>query len=158
MNWFYVLIFLRCFLFHLSFLILFLFLLSRNRKLYETWSCQAHQMRKRRWATRETYVANVTNAYKIFEVKPKSKIKEDITKCSNELNNKLTRRNSTTNIYWRNIGYMFRPVNRSSSGLHRNKSQVLFRYWDPNIFTIVNVHKNWYWNIWGWDLVSDIGD
>ena len=43
------------------------------------------------------------------------------------------------------IGYMFRPVNRSSSGLHRNKSQVLFRYWDPGIFTIVNVGKKWYW-------------
>jgi len=40
---------------------------------------------------------------------------------------------------------MFRPVNRSSSSLQQNKSQVLFRYWDPNIFTAVNVHKNWYW-------------
>ena len=39
------------------------------------------------------------------------------------------------------IGYMFRPVNRSSSGLQRNKSQVLFRYWDPDVFVVVNVHK-----------------
>ena len=31
------------------------------------------------------------------------------------------------------IGYMFRPVNRSSSGLHQNKSQMLLEYWDPNI-------------------------
>ena len=52
------------------------------------------------------------------------------------------------------VGYMFRPVNRPSSGLQQNKSQVLFRYWDPNIFTAVNVHKIWYWikcetyNVW----------
>jgi len=30
------------------------------------------------------------------------------------------------------IGYMFRPVNRSSSGLQQNKSKVLLRNWDPN--------------------------
>jgi len=52
------------------------------------------------------------------------------------------------------IGYMFRPVKRSSSDLQQNKSQVLFRYWDPNIFTVVDVHKIWYWikcetyNVW----------
>ena len=40
------------------------------------------------------------------------------------------------------IGYMYRPVNRSSSGLHRNKSQVLFRYWDRNIITVVNIQKD----------------
>jgi len=39
------------------------------------------------------------------------------------------------------IGYMFRPVNRSTSGLQQNKSQVLFRYWDRNIFIAVNIHK-----------------
>jgi len=43
------------------------------------------------------------------------------------------------------ICYMFRPVNSSSSGLQQSKYQVLFRYWDPNIFTVVNVHKIWYW-------------
>jgi len=44
------------------------------------------------------------------------------------------------------IGYMFRPVNRSSSGFQQNKSQVLFKYWDPCIFTVVNIQKKtWYW-------------
>ena len=28
---------------------------------------------------------------------------------------------------------MFRPVNRSSSGLQQNKSKVLLENWDPNI-------------------------
>ena len=42
------------------------------------------------------------------------------------------------------MGHMFRPVNRSSSGFQQNKSQVMFRYWGPNIFTIVNVYKIWY--------------
>jgi len=37
------------------------------------------------------------------------------TKLAYALNNKLTRHISTTNIYWRNIGYMFQPVSRSSS-------------------------------------------
>ena len=68
-----------------------------------------------------------------------------ITKCSNELNNKLISTRQHNKYLLEYIGYMFRPVNRSSSGLHRNKSLVLFRYWYPNIFTIVNVHKNWYW-------------
>ena len=30
-------------------------------------------------------------------------------------------------------GYMFRPANRSSSGLQKNKSRVLLRNLDPNI-------------------------
>ena len=29
---------------------------------------------------------------------------------------------------------MFRPVNRSSSGLQQNKSKVLLRNWNPNVF------------------------
>ena len=37
---------------------------------------------------------------------------------------------STTDIYLDYIGYMFRPVNRSSSGHQSNKSKVLLRYWD----------------------------
>ena len=67
-------------------------------------------------------------------------IKEGITKCSNKLNNKL---NSTCqhNKYLLEYIGMFRPVNRSSSGLHWNTSHVLFRYRGPNIFTIVNIHK-----------------
>ena len=31
------------------------------------------------------------------------------------------------------LGFMFRPVNRSSSGHQYSESEVLFRYWDPNI-------------------------
>ena len=30
------------------------------------------------------------------------------------------------------LDYMFRPVNRSSSGHQYSESEVLFRYWDPN--------------------------
>jgi len=70
------------------------------------------------------------------------------------LNNKVTSARQHNKYLLQYTGYMFRPVNRSSSGLQQNKSQVLFRYWDPNIFTIVNVHKNWHWikcetyNVW----------
>ena len=39
---------------------------------------------------------------------------------------------STTNIYWSNK-LMFRPTNRSSSGLQQNKSKVLFGNWDPSV-------------------------
>ena len=49
---------------------------------------------------------------------------------------------STTNIYLEYIGYMFRPVNRSSSDLQQNKSKVLFKNRDPNIFTIVDIIKS----------------
>ena len=62
-------------------------------------------------------------------------------KCSNEINNKLTRTRQHSRYLLQYVGYKFRPVNRSSSGLHRNKSQVLFRYWDLNIFTFVDVYK-----------------
>jgi len=44
---------------------------------------------------------------------------------------------STTNIYLEYIGYMFRPVNRSSSGHQSKKSKVLLRYWDPNIYNYI---------------------
>jgi len=46
---------------------------------------------------------------------------------------------NSQNIYQHNkyllehIGYVFQPVNRSSSGLQQNKSKVLLRNWDPNI-------------------------
>jgi len=66
---------------------------------------------------------------------------EGITNCSNGLSNKLTSTRQHNKYLLQYIGYMFRPVNRSSSGLHRNKPQVSFRYWDPNIFTVVNIHK-----------------
>jgi len=51
---------------------------------------------------------------------------------------------STTNIYLEYIYYMFRPVNRSSSGHQPNKSKVLFKYWDPNIYNYIQC-KIWYW-------------
>ena len=35
------------------------------------------------------------------------------------------------------IDYVFRPVNRSSSGHQSNKSKVLLRYWDPNIYKYI---------------------
>jgi len=46
--------------------------------------------------------------------------------------------NKFTNVRQHNylldhIGYMFLPVNRSSSGLQRNKSKMLLENWDPNI-------------------------
>jgi len=66
---------------------------------------------------------------------------EGIRTCSNEINNKLTSTRQHNKYFLDYIGYMFRLVNRSSSGLQQNKSQVLFRYWDPNIFTAVNVQK-----------------
>jgi len=50
---------------------------------------------------------------------------------------------STTNIYVEYIGYMFRPVNRSSSGHQSNKSKVLFIYWNPNIYNYIQ-YKIWY--------------
>jgi len=56
-----------------------------------------------------------------------------------ELRNKLTSTRQHNKYLLEYIGHMFRPINRSSSGLKQNKSQVLFRY--PNIFTIVNAHK-----------------
>jgi len=52
--------------------------------------------------------------------------KGGITKCSNELNNKLTSIRQHNKYLLESIGYMFRPVNRSSSGLQQNKSLVLF--------------------------------
>jgi hypothetical protein len=62
--------------------------------------------------------------------------KESITKCSNELNNKLTSTRQHNQYLLEHIGYMFRPANRSSPDPHRNKSQVLFRYCDPNNFQL----------------------
>jgi len=60
----------------------------------------------------------------------------------NFLNNKLTNTRQHNKYLLEYIDYMFRPVNRSSSGLQQNKSQVLFRYWDPNIFTVVKYIKS----------------
>ena len=63
--------------------------------------------------------------------------------CS-EINNKLTNTRQHNKYLWGYIGYIFLPVNWSSPGLQHNKSQVLFRYWDPINFAVVNVHKIWY--------------
>ena len=51
--------------------------------------------------------------------------------------NKITNIRQHNNYLLEYIGYMFRPVNRSSSG-HRwySELKVLFRYWDPNIYSI----------------------
>jgi len=43
--------------------------------------------------------------------------KEGITKCSNEINDKLTNIRQHNKYLLEYIGYMFRPVNKSSSGL-----------------------------------------
>ena len=58
------------------------------------------------------------------------------------LNNKLTSTRQHNKYLLEYLGYTFRPANVSSPGLDRNTSQVLFRYWDPNIFTVVKVYKN----------------
>jgi hypothetical protein len=54
-------------------------------------------------------------------------------KCSNEVYNKFTNTRQHNKYLLEHIGYMFRPVNRSSSGLQQNKSKVMLRNWDPNI-------------------------
>ena len=71
--------------------------------------------------------------------------KEGITMRSNKINDKVISTHQHNKYLLEYIDYMFRPVNRSSSGLQQNMSQVLFRYCDPNIFTVLNVHKIWYW-------------
>ena len=38
-------------------------------------------------------------------------------------------------------GYMFRPISRSSSGLHSRLSLVLCAHWDPNMFTLIEYIK-----------------
>jgi len=70
-------------------------------------------------------------------------LKVDLTRCSNEISNNLTNTHQHNEYLMEYIGYMFRPVNRSSSGLQQNKSEALFRYWDPNIiFMYVHICKN----------------
>ena len=59
--------------------------------------------------------------------------REGVTKFCNEINNKLTGTRQHNKYLLEYIGYIFRPVDRSSSGLQQNKSQSLFRYLDPNI-------------------------
>jgi len=60
--------------------------------------------------------------------------REVISKCSNEVYNKFPNTRQHNKYLLQQIGYMFRPVNRSSSGLQQNKSKVLLRNWNPNIF------------------------
>ena len=54
-------------------------------------------------------------------------------KCSDEVYNKFTNIRQHNNYLLDHTGYMFRPVNRSSSGLQQNKSKVRLENWDPNI-------------------------
>ena len=42
------------------------------------------------------------------------------------------------------MGYVFRPVNSSSSGLQQNKSKVLLSNWDPNTYSCKQ-YKIRYW-------------
>jgi len=69
-------------------------------------------------------------------------LREGITKCSNEVYNKFTKYTSAQQIFIGAIGYMFRSVNRSSSGLQHNKSNVLLRNWHPNILYSCKQVKN----------------
>jgi len=62
-----------------------------------------------------TYSVHVLSTFMII-------FREGITKCSNEVYNKLTKYTSAQQLFIGAIGYMFRPVNRSSSGLQQNKS------------------------------------
>jgi len=82
---------------------------------------------------------------KLFKASLAANFKEGITKCSNEINNKLIGTRQHSKYLLEYIGYMFRTVNRSSSGLQQSKSQMLFRYCDPNIFTVVKYITFWYW-------------
>jgi len=59
-------------------------------------------------------------------------LRDGITKCSNEVYNKFTNIHQQNKYLLERIGYMFRPVNKSSSGLQQNKSKLLLRNWDPN--------------------------
>ena len=64
-------------------------------------------------------------------------------KCSNEIYNKFTDIRQHNKYLLEYIGYMFRPVNRSSSCHQLSESKVLFRYWDPNIYNCKQ-YKIWY--------------
>jgi len=50
---------------------------------------------------------------------------EGITVCSNELNNKLTNTRQHNKYLLEYIGYMFRTVDRSSSGLQWNVADAV---------------------------------
>ena len=67
--------------------------------------------------------------------------KEGITNCSKEQSNKLNSTRQHNKYVLQYIGYMFRPVNRSSSGLHRNSLGCCLGIGIPNIFTVVNIYK-----------------
>jgi len=61
-------------------------------------------------------------------------VREGTSKCSNEVYNKFTNIRQHKKYLLEHIGYMFRPVNTSSSGLQQKKSRVLLRNLDTNIF------------------------
>ena len=72
-------------------------------------------------------------------------ISSDIAQSSGYFN-KFTDTRQHNSYLLDHMGYMFRPVNRSSSGLRQNKSNVLFRKIGIPIFcTVVKKYKIWYW-------------
>jgi len=60
-------------------------------------------------------------------------LREGFTKWSNDVYNKFTNRRQHNNYLLDHIGYMFRPVNKSSSDLQQNNWKVLLENWDHNI-------------------------
>ena len=76
------------------------------------------------------------------EIKKHYFFREGITKCS-DVYSKVTGIRQHKKHLLEYIGYMFRPVNRLSSGHQSSKSKVLLRYWDPNIYSYIQ-YKIWY--------------
>jgi len=66
--------------------------------------------------------------------------REGVTKCSKEVRvyDKFIDIRQHNKYLLEYLGYMFRPVNKSSSGHQYSESEVLFRHWDPNIYNIYN--------------------
>jgi len=74
----------------------------------------------------QAVVSKVMNLRVFLSVKNVS-FREGITKCSNEAYNKFTNIRQHNNYLLEHIGYMFRPVNRSSSGLIVTCTPII--YW-----------------------------
>ena len=56
--------------------------------------------------------------------------------------NKFTNTRQQNKYLLEHIGYKFRPVNKSSSGLQEDKSKVLLKNWDTNILYSCKQMKN----------------
>ena len=61
---------------------------------------------------------------------------------SKEVYNELTNIRQHINYLLDHTGYMFRPLDRSPSGLQQYKSKVLLRNWDPNV--LYSCGQIWY--------------